>query len=69
LFDRATHNPRQRAPFLQRELLDRNQRGNYGEKFERLVRALFDRGRTDREIAARLKVNRMTVNLRTRQWR
>jgi hypothetical protein len=69
LFDRATHNPRQWAPFLQRELLDRNRRGSYGEEFERRVRALFDRGLIDREIATRLKVSRMTVNLRTRQWR
>lgn len=69
LFDRATHNPRKLPPFLRRELLDRNRSGNYGEKFERRVRALFDHGLTDGEIARRLNVNRMTVNLRTRRWR
>jgi hypothetical protein len=41
----------------------------FGAKFERRVRALFDKGMIDREIAAALGVNVMTVNLRTRKWR
>jgi hypothetical protein len=41
----------------------------YGKDFERRVRALFNRGLCDGDIAERLGVGRMTVNLRTRRWR
>jgi predicted transcriptional regulator len=41
----------------------------YGEKFERRVRALFDRGLSDRGIAQALNVGSSTVNRRTRHWR
>lgn len=41
----------------------------FGPRFERRVRTLFNKGLIDREIAAALGVNRLTVNLRTRKWR
>jgi hypothetical protein len=41
----------------------------FGEKFERKVRALFDKGLLDREIAQSLGVARMTVNKRSKKWR
>jgi ROS/MUCR transcriptional regulator protein len=41
----------------------------FGKSFDRRVRALFDKGHIDREIAQTLRVNRMTVNRRTRTWR
>jgi hypothetical protein len=69
LFDCSIYDKRKAPPFLLRELVERNRHGRYGDKFEHRVRALFDRGLTDGEIAKRIKVNRMTVNLRTRRWR
>jgi len=59
------------APFVRRERLAHlGVRGaGFGPTFERRVRALFEKGLTDGTIARKLKVNRMTVNLRTREWR
>jgi hypothetical protein len=62
---------RELAPYLKAEALRHLgiDREAYGEKFERRVRALFDRGLTDRGIAHALKVGSSTVNRRTRRWR
>jgi hypothetical protein len=62
---------REIAPFLKAEA-KRNlapQATGFGKDFERQVRALFNRGLVDAEIAKRLHVARMTVNVRTRRWR
>lgn len=40
-----------------------------GRRFEKRVRALFKKGLTDAAIASVLRVNRMTVNKRTKRWR
>lgn len=67
LIDRKAR--RAMVPFIQRELLAMGRRRNFGSHFEKHVRALFDRGLRDSEIAEQLHVNRMTVNKRTRRWR
>jgi ROS/MUCR transcriptional regulator protein len=41
----------------------------FGKGFEMRVRVLFARGLTDAAIAKALKVNRTTVNQRTKRWR
>lgn len=41
----------------------------FGKEFDLRVRILFKRGLTDALIARILKVNRMTVNRRTKRWR
>jgi hypothetical protein len=41
----------------------------FGKEFESRVRILFKQGLTDAAVAQILKVNRMTVNLRTKRWR
>ena len=41
----------------------------FGKEFESRVRTLFKQGLTDAAVAHILKVNRMTVNLRTKRWR
>jgi ROS/MUCR transcriptional regulator protein len=62
---------REPAPFLKKEAVQNlgGRATGFGKKFEKRVRALFDKGLLDREIAEVLGVNRMTVNLRTRHWR
>jgi hypothetical protein len=62
---------RELAPFLRAESLSNlgpNALG-FGKEFESRVRILFRRGLTDAAIAEALKVNRMTVNQRTKHWR
>jgi hypothetical protein len=62
---------REVAPFLKVEAvkaLGVNAVG-LGKGFESRVRILFERKLTDAAIAQALKVNRMTVNLRTKHWR
>lgn len=62
---------RQPPPFVKLEVRERlrpNHAG-FGADFESAVRALFERGLFDREIAKRLKVNVWTVNQRTKHWR
>jgi hypothetical protein len=62
---------REDAPFVKRERLRHlgGRAAGFGPAFERRVRLLFERGLIDEAIAQALKVNRMTVNLRTRKWR
>jgi hypothetical protein len=62
---------REDAPFLKLEWA-RNLGGRaagFGPKFERRVRALFEKGLNDTAIARALDVNRSTVRRRTRRWR
>jgi len=62
---------REAAPFLRVEAaknLSANAAG-FGKAFESRVRVLFGRGLTDAAIAKVLRVNRMTVNQRTKRWR
>ena len=62
---------RQPALFLKVENV-RNLGANavgFGKEFESGVRILFKQGLTDAAIANILKVNRMTVNRRTKRWR
>ena len=62
---------RELAPFLKAEALMHLgiDPDAYGEKFEHRVRTLFDKGRSDREIARALRVGASTVNRRTKHWR
>jgi hypothetical protein len=62
---------REVAPFIKVEAvktLGVNAVG-FGKGFESRVRILFERELTDAAIAQVLKVNRMTVNQRTKHWR
>jgi predicted transcriptional regulator len=62
---------RELAPFLKMEAVQHlGKRGvGFGEVFDRRVRRLFENGLIDADIARILRVNRMTVNLRTKHWR
>jgi len=62
---------REVAPFLKAEALAHLgiDASAFGKKFEQRVRALFDKGRSDRVIARALGVGASTVNRRTRHWR
>jgi hypothetical protein len=73
-FFKFAHDGKQRrevAPFLKTESVKALgvYAAGFGKKFELRVCALFDKGLLDREIAEALRVNRMTVNQRTKQWR
>jgi hypothetical protein len=59
------------ALFVKRERIKHlgTRAAGFGPAFERRVLALFKRGLTDGAIARALKVNRMTVNLRSKRWR
>jgi hypothetical protein len=59
------------APFLREEIIEHlgPQYKGFGTAFEQRVRRYFDQGLTDKQIALKLGVNRMTVNRRTKRWR
>jgi hypothetical protein len=71
-FQHAHTTSRRESPdYIKREWvknLGAHSRG-FGSRFEHSVRRLFKQGLVDREIAKRLRVNRMTVNQITRKWR
>jgi hypothetical protein len=62
---------RELAPYQKSQLAENlgTRAIGFGKKFEHGVRALFDKGLTDGNIARVLRVNRMTVNRRTKHWR
>lgn len=62
---------RELAPYQRRQLAENlgTRATGLGKKFEQRVRVLFDKGLTDSNIARVLRVNRMTVNRRTKHWR
>jgi hypothetical protein len=62
---------REVAPFLKVEAVRhlRAKAAGFDKGFESRVRVLFTKGLTDAAIAKALKVNRMTVNRRTKRWR
>jgi hypothetical protein len=71
-FEFAHPSSRRESPTYIRKEWTKNLGGRatgFGQKFERKVRALFDKGLPDGEIAQSLGVARMTVNKRTRKWR
>ena len=73
LFDLAHRGRKRREPpaFITTDAV--SNLGKYaaslGRRFEKRVRALFKKGLTDAAIASVLRVNRMTVNKRTKRWR
>lgn len=62
---------REVAPFLKVEAVRHlgAKAVGFDKGFEWRVRVLFKKGLTDAAIATALKVNRMTVNRRTKRWR
>jgi hypothetical protein len=70
-FEYSHRRRREVAPYLKLEALQHLgiDPSAYGEKFAQRVRALFDKGYSDRRIADALKVGSSTVNRRTRHWR